>query len=109
MNRGEVWWVTLGPSIGEEIKKTRPAIVVSVDAANRALDRLQVVPLTSRIAHVFPGEALVTLNGSIRKAKADQITTISKARVGQKLGVISPDDMEKVEGAILRQLGIFYA
>jgi mRNA interferase MazF len=53
--RGEVWWVAFDSSLGGEIKKTRPAIVVSNDAANRMLKRVQVVPLTSKVQRLYPG------------------------------------------------------
>ncbi len=104
--RGEVWWVAFDPSVGGEIQKTRPAVIVSNNAANTVLNRVIVVPLTSQSAKVYPGEALVTLNGELRKAMADQLTTASKKRLRSKLGELSVSDVVAVESAILLQLGI---
>jgi mRNA interferase MazF len=104
--RGEVWWVSFDPSVGGEIQKTRPAIVISNDAANAALNRVIVIPITSQVARVYPGEALVTLNGEQRKAMADQIMTASKQRLRSKLGNLSRADLTAVEDAVLLQLAI---
>lgn len=104
--RGEVWWVAFDPSVGGEIRKTRPALVLSNNGANVALNRVIVVPLTSRTERLYPGEALVTLNGEQSKAKADQIATASKQRLRDKLGALSSADMAAVEKAVMLQLGI---
>lgn len=104
--RGEVWWVSFDPSIGGEIQKTRPAIVVSNDAANSTLNRVIVVPITSRVDKIYPGEAIVTVNGEQRKAMADQIATASKQRLSNKLASLSRRDMSLVEDAVLLQLGM---
>jgi mRNA interferase MazF len=104
--RGEVWWVSFDPSLGGEIQKTRPAIVISNDAANSALNRVIVIPISSQVAKVYPGEALIMLNGEQRKAMADQIMTASKQRLKNKLGNLSRGDVTAVESAVLLQLGI---
>jgi mRNA interferase MazF len=104
--RGEVWWASFDPSVGGEIRKTRPAIILSNDPANAALNRVIVIPITSQTARVYPGEALVTLNGEKRKAMADQIMAASKSRLKRKMGVLSRADLTAVENAVLSQLGI---
>jgi mRNA interferase MazF len=106
MKRGEVYWLAFDPSVGGEIQKTRPAVIVSNDAANAVLNRMLVVPLSSHTARVYPGEALVQLNGETRKAMADQLTTASRQRFRSRLGSLAPEDLTKVESAILLQLGI---
>ncbi|MDQ3412136.1 MAG: type II toxin-antitoxin system PemK/MazF family toxin [Chloroflexota bacterium] len=88
------------------MRKVRPAINISSDIANRLLNRVQVVPMTSNISRVFASEALVHLGGSTSKAMADQITTATKERLGDRLGRLTAEDMAEVEGAIRRQLGL---
>jgi mRNA interferase MazF len=106
MKRGEVWWANFEPSIGGEIQKKRPAVIVSNDSANAVLNRVQVVPLTSKTQKLYPGEALITLNDAPHKALADQIATVSKTRFLNLLGTISLNDMKAIERAIKTQLAL---
>jgi len=106
MKRGEVWWVDFEPSVGGEIKKKRPAAVVSNDTSNRFLNRVQVVPLTSKIERLYPSESYVFLRGKQHKAMADQLATVSKARLEDRIGILSEEDMAGIEEAIKVQLGM---
>jgi len=106
MKRGEVWWVNFDPAVGGEIRKQRPAVIVSNDAANKYLNRVQVVPLTSQVGRVYPSEAVVSLGGRRSKVMADQLTTVSKLRLINRVGELSAGDMQKVERAIRVQLGL---
>jgi mRNA interferase MazF len=106
MKRREVWWVNFDPSIGGEIKKKRPAVIISNDAANRFLNRVQVVPLTSKTERLYPSEAEVLFKGKESKAMADQLATVSKERLFRRAAILSQEDMHKIEEAIKIQLDI---
>jgi mRNA interferase MazF len=106
MKRGEVWWVNFEASVGGEIRKKRPAIIVSNDAANKHLNRVQVVPLTSKMGRVYPSEAVVHFEGKQGKAMADQLTTVSKMRLINRGGRITESEMQQVVKAIQVQLGL---
>lgn len=106
MMRGEVWWVEFDPAIGSEIRKTRPAVIVSNDAANRFTARVQVIPLSSNVERIYPSETVVTIAGKKSKAMADQIMTADKRRLKEQLGKLTQADLGAVEAVIRIQLGL---
>jgi len=104
--RGEIWWVNFDPSIGSEVKKLRPAVIVSNDISNRYLDRVQAVPLTSNVKHIYPSECLVTVKRQPGKAMADQLRTISLQRCQNRIGKLSPSELSGVDNVLALQLGL---
>ena len=102
----EIWWVNFDPAFGSETQKIRPAVIISNDAANGALSRVVVVPFTSNIVKIYPCNVLVEVNGTTGKLMADQIMTADKKRLKKHIGVLSFDDMQKVEDAVRIHLGL---
>lgn len=106
MKRGEVWWVVFEPAVGSEIRKTRPAVIISNDAANANLKRVVVIPLTSNTERVYPGETVVEVDGVASKVMSDQIMAADKSRLKGPLGRLKRADMLKVESALCLHLGL---
>ena len=106
MKRGEVWWVEFDPSVGSEVHKTCPAVIVSNDSANRNLARVVVVPLTSNTQRLYPGEAVVMVDGQRSKAMADQIMAADKTRLKGQLGAVGKAEMQAVEDSIRVHLAL---
>lgn len=104
--RGEVYWVALDPAIGTEIRKTRPAVVVSNDSCNAFGTRVVVLPLTTNVGSCYPGEALVRVKGEAARALGDQVRSIDKTRLKGRLGRLSRQDMKRVDEALFVTLDL---
>ena len=104
--RGEVYWVTLDPSVGTEIKNTRPAVVVSNNSCNAHGHRVVVLPVTSNVDSLYPGEALIRIKGKPGRALGDQIRSLDKTRLHSRIGSLTAAEMATVDEALLVTLGI---
>jgi len=104
--RGEVWWVNFDPSVGQEVKKKRPAVIVSNDVSNKYLKRYQVVPLSSKTGKLYPSETPVKVAGKNSKAMADQLTTVSELRFLNKIGEVTSKEMDDIEQIVRLQLDL---
>jgi mRNA interferase MazF len=104
--RGDVYWVALDPTLGSEIQKTRPAVVVSNNSCNVFGSRVVVLPLASNVESLYPGEALVTVKGKSSRALGDQIRSLDKSRLRSRIESLSQDELEAVEEAVRITLGL---
>jgi mRNA interferase MazF len=115
MRRGDVYWVDLDPARGSEAAKTRPAVLVSNDAANRTAERLgrgvvTVVPLTSNLRRVFPYQVFVPAHVSglnaDSKAQAEQVRTVATVRLRNRAGRLTPELLGDLDRALALHLGL---
>lgn len=104
--RGEIWWVALDPAIGTKIRKTRPAVVVSNDSCNRYGSRVVVLPITSHVESLYPGEARIEVGGKPARALGDQIRSLDRSRLRTRIGSLSEDDLRAVDAAVRITLDI---
>lgn len=109
--RGEIYWVRLDPTVGSEIAKTRPALIISNDVGNQFADRVIVAPISSGSTDkVYPFEVLLPAGEAgldkISKALLDQIRTVDKQRLGSQIGALTSQRMEEVNRAIRLSLAV---
>lgn len=111
INRGDIFFANLDPAIGHEIKKTRPVIIVSNNAANNASPLVTVIPLTSNTKTLYSFEVLIPPedSGLIKKSKAQcqQLRTLSKIRLSKKIaGKISANTLQQIDAALRLHLDL---
>ncbi len=108
--RGQIWFVSLGPVVGREIGKKRPAVVISNDKNNLYADTITVIPITSKTEKIYPFEVFLPKEETglpkDSKAKCNQIRTIDKKRLINFVGGLPLGRLKEVEGALLIHLDI---
>ena len=108
MRRGEIYWVNLDPVVGSEIGKRRPAVILQNDLANHSSPTVTIVPLSTRVGKVYPFQVLIpaATSGLDRDSKAlcEQIRTVSKTRLFDKVGDLSNSVMKAIRTALDRHL-----
>lgn len=101
-----MYWVNLNPVVGTEIRKTRPAVIVSNDSCNRHGTRVIVLPITSSVSPLYPGEAMVSVKGKPGRALGDQIRSIDKSRLQARAGTVTGEEMARIDEALAITLAL---
>ena len=105
MKRYEIRWANLDPTMGAEMAKRRPVVIVSLDALNLHLQTVTVCPLTSQLHPSWRTRLGVRVARRQVEIAVDQIRTISKSRLGEKLGVLTADDATKLRRLLTEMYG----
>ena len=106
VKRYEVRWAQLDPTEGAEMSKTRPVVIVSLDALNQRLQTVTICPLTTQLHPTWRSRLSVRVARQAAEIAVDQIRTISKARIGAKLGKLSGDDAAALRRLIIEMYGM---
>jgi len=104
--RGDIWYADLEPTTGSEIGKKRPCVILSSNVVNRKRRTVVVVPLSTAPIAIPPITVPVISGGRNAVAVIDQIRAIAKERIGNRVGFMSPEDMDMVEAAVRRVLAL---
>ena len=105
MKRYEVRWAKLDPTQGREMAKTRPVVIVSLDALNERLDTVVVCPLTTQLHPDWRSRLGVKVAGRAAEVAVDQIRTVTKARLGERMGGLGPKDSAALRRLITAMYG----
>ncbi len=105
MRRYEVRWASLDPVRGAEMAKTRPVVIVSLDVLNASLQTITVCPLTTQLHPSWRTRLTVRVGRKDAEIAVDQIRTISKSRIGRKLGTLTSDDAGALRRLITEMYG----
>jgi mRNA interferase MazF len=105
VTRYEVRWTSLDPTRGAQVAKTRPAVIVSLDALNRALETLTICPLTSQLHPSWRSRVQVRCRGRAAEVAVDQIRTVSKARLGDRIGSLTEDEAATLRRVLTEMYG----
>jgi mRNA interferase MazF len=105
VKRYEIRWTALDPARGAEMAKTRPAVIVSLDVLNQRLRTVTVCPLTSRLHPTWRSRVQVRCGGRPAEVAVDQIRTVSKLRLGERVGALSRDEAATLRRVITEMYG----
>ena len=105
MKRYEIRWADLDPTRGAEMAKTRPVVIVSLDVLNRQLQTVTVCPLTSQLHPSWRTRLQIRSAGPPAEIAVDQIRTVSKSRLGDKIGLLSRDEAAALRRVITEMYG----
>ena len=98
--RGEIWWVELDPTVGSEIAKTRPCVVMTRNVVNQLRRTVVVVPLSSSPSAHPPIRVAIKSSGPNSVAAIDQVRAIAKERLRQRIGTVSSADLVAMSKAL---------
>jgi mRNA interferase MazF len=105
VKRYEIRWANLQPTVGAEMTKTRPAVIVSLDALNRVLETVTICPLTTSLHPAWRSRVQVTCSGRPAEVVVDQIRAVSKNRLGKKIGSLTLDQAAELRRVITEMYG----
>jgi mRNA interferase MazF len=110
MKRGDIYLVDFEPSVGAEIRKARPAVIISCDEANKYLKTITVIPFSSKVEKIYPFDVFVSKQesglDSDSKLKIPQMRAIDKGRLKKYIGTLPEETIEETEKAIKLHLAI---
>lgn len=103
--REEVWLVSLEPTIGSEIKKTRPCVIISPNETNRLLRTVIVAPLTSTIKN-YPTRIVINFQNRQSSVVLDQIRTVDKSRLIKKSGIVTGEEYQSIAKVLIDMFSV---
>ena len=106
MKRGDVYYIKYHHTVGSEMAKGRPAIIVSADELNKKSEVVEVVYLTTKPKKEAPTHVGINATGIPSTALCEQVTTVSKSLIGDYFGACTAEELKKIDRALRRSLGI---